>query len=111
MLPEVRVPRLVGLMAVDAREAAGAVGLHLAAGDRPDIHALAVDFVVRQYPPPGTEIPYAATVTVWFDLGGGEGGVRVPREPGPRGGGLRRELPEPEPPVTTRSAAPVSPGP
>ena len=38
-------------------------------------------------------------VTVWFDLGEGEGGggagVREPRRPIPPPGGLRRELDEP----------------
>ncbi|MET9495448.1 PASTA domain-containing protein [Streptomyces sp. NPDC006552] len=100
--PEVRVPKLVGLMAVDARGAAAGHGLRLAAPDRPDFAQTTVDYVVRQYPPPGTEVPRDATVTVWFDLGAGEGGggVRVPREPGPRGGGLRRELDEPAEPFT-----------
>ncbi|WP_343245966.1 PASTA domain-containing protein [Streptomyces sp. SID5785] len=94
------MPKLVGLMAVDAQAEAVAYGLRLAAGDRPDLGAAAVDHVVRQYPPPGVEVPRDAVVTVWFDFGEGEGGggagVRMPREPGPRGGGLRRELPEPE---------------
>ncbi|MFE6287902.1 PASTA domain-containing protein [Streptomyces sp. NPDC057877] len=100
--PEVRVPKLVGLMAVDAREAAEAHGVLLAAPDRPDFHRTVVDYVVRQYPPPGVEIPRGAVVTVWFDLGEGEGGggagVREPRVPGPPGGGVRRELDEPRDP-------------
>lgn len=69
--PEVRVPRLVGLMAVDAREAAMAHGVLLAAPDRPDFHRAVVDHVVRQYPPPGVEVPRGAVVTVWFDFGEG----------------------------------------
>ncbi|MCQ9133440.1 PASTA domain-containing protein [Streptomyces hilarionis] len=93
--PDVRVPRLVGLMAVDAREAAAAQGVLLAAPDRPDFHRAVVDHVVRQYPPPGVEVPRGAVVTVWFDFsegeGGGGAGVREPRVPGPGGGGLRRE--------------------
>jgi hypothetical protein len=96
--PEVRVPRLVGLMAVDARETAEARGVLLAAADRPAFHLTVIDHVVRQYPPPGAEVPRGAVVTVWFDLGGGGGGagVREPRRPGPpSGGGLRRELDEP----------------
>ncbi|MCQ4214625.1 MULTISPECIES: PASTA domain-containing protein [Streptomyces] len=97
--PEVPVPKFVGLMAVDAQAAALAYGVRLAAGDRPDLAGAAVEYVVRQYPLPGVEVPRDAVVTVWFDFGEGEGGggagVRVPREPGPRGGGLRRELPEP----------------
>lgn len=101
--PEVRVPRLVGLMAVDARAAAQAQGLALDAPDRPDFDLAVVDYVVRQYPQPGTEVPRESTVHVWFDFGEGEGGeggggVREPRAPGPGGGGLRRELDEPEDP-------------
>ncbi len=97
--PEVRVPRLVGLMAVDARERAKAGGVLLAAPDRPDFHLTVVDYVVRQYPLPGVEVPRGAVVTVWFDLGegesGGGAGVREPRRPGPPTGGLYRELDEP----------------
>ncbi|MEV5988619.1 PASTA domain-containing protein [Streptomyces sp. NPDC052051] len=97
--PEVRVPRLVGLMAVDAREAAARQGVLLAAPDRPDFHRTVVDHVVRQYPPPGTEVPRGAAITVWFDLGEGEGGggagVREPRPPARPPGGLLRELDEP----------------
>ncbi|MEU8585652.1 PASTA domain-containing protein [Streptomyces sp. NPDC048664] len=97
--PEVRVPRLVGLMAADAREAAARLGVLLAAPDRPDFHRTVVDHVVRQYPSPGAEVPLGAVVTVWFDRGGGEGGggagVREPRLPKPPPGGLRRELAEP----------------
>ncbi|BAC72545.1 hypothetical protein SAVERM_4833 [Streptomyces avermitilis MA-4680 = NBRC 14893] len=97
--PEVRVPRLVGLMAVDARETAEAGGVLLAAPDRPDSPLTFLDFVVRQYPPPGTEVPRGAVVTVWFDLGegggGGGAGVHEPRRPIPPPGGLRRELDEP----------------
>ncbi|MEU6001246.1 PASTA domain-containing protein [Streptomyces sp. NPDC047197] len=96
---EVRVPRLIGLMAVDARESAAKHGLLLAAPDRPDFHLVVLDFVVRQYPPPDTWIPRDAVVTVWFDLGPDEGeggaGVREPRRPGPADGGLRQELDEP----------------
>ncbi|MER6783152.1 PASTA domain-containing protein [Streptomyces sp. NPDC000658] len=91
-----RVPRLVGLMAVDAREAAAAQGVLLAAPDRPDLRRAVVDYVVRQYPPPGAEVPRGAVVTVWFDFsegeGGGGAGVREPRVPRPGGGGLQREL-------------------
>ncbi|WP_093780882.1 PASTA domain-containing protein [Streptomyces sp. yr375] len=94
-----RVPRLVGLMAVDAREAAMAHGVLLAAPDRPDFHRAVVDHVVRQYPPPGAEVPRGAVVTVWFDFGEGEGGggagVHEPRVPKPGGGGLQRELDQP----------------
>ncbi|MET7598962.1 PASTA domain-containing protein [Streptomyces sp. NPDC004082] len=97
--PEVRVPRLVGLMAVDARETAETQGIVLVAPDRPDFHLAVVDYVVRQYPPPGSEIPRGAAVTVWCEFtdgeGGGGSGVREPRTPGPPPGGLRRELDEP----------------
>lgn len=86
-------------MAVDAREAAEACGLLLAAPDRPDFHLAVVDHVVRQYPPAGAEVPRGAVVTVWFDFGEGEGGggagVREPRRGGPPPGGMRRELDEP----------------
>lgn len=84
--PEVRVPKFVGLMAVDAREAAAARGVQLTAPDRPDFRLTVVDYVVRQYPPPDTEVPRGAVVTVWFDLADGEGhggsGVNEPRMPG-----------------------------
>ncbi|MEW2567025.1 MULTISPECIES: PASTA domain-containing protein [unclassified Streptomyces] len=100
--PEVRVPRLVGLMAVDARETAEARGVLLAAPDRPDFDLTVVDYVVRQYPLPGSEVPRGAVVTVWFDLGEGEGGggagVREPRLPQPPSGGLQRELDPPHDP-------------
>ncbi len=93
------MPRLVGLMAVDAREAAEKRGVRLAAPDRPDFHRTVVDYVVRQYPLPGAEVPRGAVVTVWFDLsegeGGGGAGIREPRLPIPPPGGLRRELDEP----------------
>ncbi|MEU0053036.1 PASTA domain-containing protein [Streptomyces sp. NPDC006184] len=94
---DVRVPRLVGLMAVDAREAARAHGLFLTAPDRPDFHRAVVDYVVRQYPQPGAEVPPESTVHVWFDFGEGEGGggVREPRVPRPPAGGPPRELGEP----------------
>jgi hypothetical protein len=88
-------------MAVDARAAARAHGVRLDAPDRPDFHRAVVDYVVRQYPPAGAQIPRGAVVTVWFDLGEGEGGggsgVREPRVPGPPHGGIRRELSTPEP--------------
>ncbi|MFF9771804.1 PASTA domain-containing protein [Streptomyces sp. NPDC014636] len=92
-----RVPRLVGLMAVDARETARAQGLFLNAPDRPDLHLAVVDHVVRQYPQPGAEVPRESMVYVWFDFGDGEGGggVREPRIPAPPGGGLQRELDQP----------------
>ncbi|WP_279617070.1 PASTA domain-containing protein [Streptomyces silaceus] len=97
--PDVRVPRLTGLMATDAREAAARRGVRLVAPDRPGFHDVVVDYVVRQYPPPGVEVPHGAAVTIWFDLGPGEGeggaGVREPRRPGPPDGGLHRELDEP----------------
>ncbi|MGV9250483.1 PASTA domain-containing protein [Streptomyces sp. NPDC003697] len=101
--PDVRVPRLVGLMAVDARETAAARGVLLAAPDRPDFPHTVVDHVVRQYPLPGAEVPRGAVVTVWFDHGEGEGGggagVREPRVPRPPHGGIRREAGEPDDPL------------
>ncbi|MER5949324.1 PASTA domain-containing protein [Streptomyces sp. NPDC001904] len=101
--PEVHVPALVGLMAVDAQATALAFGLRLIPADRPALDEAAVDHVVRQYPLPGVEIPRDAAVTVWFDFGEGEGGggagVREPLGPGPRGGGMRRELDEPAAPL------------
>ncbi|WP_399887364.1 PASTA domain-containing protein [Streptomyces sp. BBFR51] len=99
--PDVRVPRLVGLMAVDAHEAARAEGLSLTAPDRPDVRLPVVDYVVRQYPQPGAQVPRDSMVYVWFDFGEGEGGggIREPRVPRPPLGGLERELTEPgEPP-------------
>ncbi|MEG3628964.1 PASTA domain-containing protein [Streptomyces poriticola] len=101
--PEVHVPRFVGLMAMDAREAARAQDLALTTPDRPDLPSAVVDYVVRQYPQPGAEVPRGSTVYVWFDLGEGEGGggMREPRMPPPPRGGLRRELTEPRehPPI------------
>ncbi|MFD5627743.1 MULTISPECIES: PASTA domain-containing protein [unclassified Streptomyces] len=97
--PEVRVPRFVGLMAVDARETAEARGVRLDAPDRPEFHLTVVDYVVRQYPPPDSEVPRGTVITVWFDFGESEGdggsGVREPRRSGPPPGGLHRELDEP----------------
>ncbi|MBC9726131.1 PASTA domain-containing protein [Streptomyces sp. TRM68367] len=92
-----RVPHLVGLMAVDACETARAQGLLLNAPDRPDFHLTVVDYVVRQYPQPGSEVPRESMVYVWFDFGEGEGGggMREPRVPKPPRGGLQRELDEP----------------
>ena len=95
--PDVRVPRLVGLMAVDARESARARGLSVNAPDRAVFPFVVVDYVVRQYPQPGTEVPRDSVVHVWFDFGEGEGGggVREPRGPKPPPGGFPRELEEP----------------
>ncbi|MFD7292644.1 PASTA domain-containing protein [Streptomyces sp. NPDC059897] len=110
--PDVPVPKLVGLMAVDARQAAREHGVLIVAADRDDFDRVAVEYVVRQYPLPGVEVPRDAVVTVWFDLGeggggGGGAGVRVPRAPGPRGGGMRREIDEPgEPPARSESFSP-----
>ncbi|MDT0434000.1 MULTISPECIES: PASTA domain-containing protein [Streptomyces] len=89
------VPKLVGLMAVDAREAARAHGLLVRAPDRPDFAV--VDYVVRQYPQPGAEVPRASMVYVWFDFGEGDGGggVREPLVPRGPTGGAQRELAEP----------------
>ena len=84
-------------MAVDARESARARGLSVDAPDRPDFQLAVVDYVVRQYPQPGTEVPRDSVVHVWLDFGEGEGGggVREPRGPVPPTGGLQRELEEP----------------
>ncbi|MBK3565344.1 MULTISPECIES: PASTA domain-containing protein [unclassified Streptomyces] len=92
-----RVPRLVGLMAVDARETAQARGLFINAPDRPDFHLAVVDYVVRQYPQPDAEVPRDSMVYVWFDFGEGDGGggMREPRIPRPPSGGMQRELDEP----------------
>ncbi|CAL9545095.1 PASTA domain-containing protein [Streptomyces hyderabadensis] len=108
---DVRVPRLVGLMAVDAYETAHGQGLSLYAPDRPDPRAAAVDHVVRQYPRPGAQVPRESTVYVWFDFGEGEGGggIREPRVPRPPLGGLGRELAEPgEPGVPPARCAALS---
>ncbi|MCL8015733.1 PASTA domain-containing protein [Streptomyces sp. AS02] len=104
-----RVPRLVGLMAMDAREAAKSHGLVLNAPDRPDFHLTVVDYVVRQYPQPGAEVPQDSMVYIWFDFGEGEGegggGVREPRIPRPPSGGMQRELDEPGDPYPVVSSA------
>lgn len=91
------MPKLVGLMAVDARETARARGLSVNAPDRPDFALTVVDYIVRQYPQPGAEVPRESMVYVWFDHGEGEGGggVREPLAPRPPHGGVRRELAEP----------------
>jgi hypothetical protein len=92
-------------MAVDAREAAAAQGVLLAAPDRPDFHRTVVDYVVRQSPPPGVEVPVGTVVTVWFEFregeGGGGAGVREPRVPPPGGGGLERERDRPKDPFAS----------
>ncbi|WP_405949892.1 PASTA domain-containing protein [Streptomyces prunicolor] len=92
-----RVPRLVGLMAVDARETAQSRGLFINSPDRPDFHLAVVDYVVRQYPQPDAEVARDSVVYVWFDFGEGDGGggMREPRIPRPPSGGMQRELDEP----------------
>ncbi|CAL9555158.1 PASTA domain-containing protein [Streptomyces sp. enrichment culture] len=107
--PEVRVPRLVGLMAEDAYDTARVQGLSLQSPDRPDLRHAVVDHVVRQYPQPGAQVPPESTVYVWFDFGEGEGGggIREPRVPRPPLGGLRRELAEPDEPPTRRTVLSV----
>lgn len=84
-------------MAIDARERAQAQGLFINSPDRPDFHLAVVDYVVRQYPQPGAEVPRDSMVYVWFGFtdGDGGGGSREPRVPRPPLGGLRRELDEP----------------
>ncbi|MGI5456948.1 PASTA domain-containing protein [Streptomyces sp. CA-249302] len=103
-----RVPRLVGLMAMDARRTAEATGLFLNAPDRPGLRfqQTMVDYVVRQYPQPNAEVPRDSVIYVWFDFGEGEGGggVREPRLPRPSGGGMQRELDEPGDELTLRPA-------
>src|SRR5690606_20768073 len=109
--PEVRVPHLVGLMAVDARESVRARGLFLHAPDRPELHLALVDHVVRQYPRPGAGGPRAAVVWVGLGVGGGGGGggVRAPRASGPPGGGLARALDDPRPPLLGDPLPPSGP--
>lgn len=82
---------------MDARESARARGLFLNAPDRPNFHLTVVDYVVRQFPQPGAEVPRESMVYVWFDFGEAEGGggVREPRVPRPPAGGLQRELDQP----------------
>lgn len=90
------MPRFVGRMAMDVREQAAACGLLLAAPDEPEFPRLATDYVVRQYPSPGVEVPRGAVVTLWFGPEDeGNGGVREPRAPRPPRGGMSRELNEP----------------
>ncbi|MFJ9662003.1 PASTA domain-containing protein [Streptomyces griseoflavus] len=106
--PDVRVPRPVGLMAVDARASARARGPFVDAPDRPDFRLTVVDHVVRRYPRPGTEVPRHSVVHVWFGSGPGEGGggVREPRGPAPPPGGPERE---PEEPAAPRAVVLSSP--
>ncbi len=93
---DVRVPRLVGLMAVDARESARARGLSLDAPGRPDFPHAVVDYVVRQYPQPGTPVPRHPWCTCgWTSAKAKAVEGREPRGPLPPPGGLRRELEEP----------------
>jgi hypothetical protein len=94
-------------MAMDAREAAKSRGLFINAPDRPDFHLTAVEYVVRQYPAPGAEVPRDSLVYVWFDFGEGEGGggVREPRIPRPPTGGMQRELDEPGDPYAVVNSA------
>ncbi|MFJ9901942.1 PASTA domain protein [Streptomyces sp. NPDC101152] len=94
-------------MAMDAREAAKSRGLFINAPDRPDFHLTAVEYVARQYPAPGAEVPRESMVYVWFDFGEGEGGggVREPRIPRPPSGGLQRELDEPGDPYAVVGSA------
>lgn len=89
---------------MDVREQAAACGLLLSAPDEPEFPLLTTDYVVRQYPLPGIEVPRGAVVTLWFGHadegdgdgdGGGGGSVREPRVPRPPHGGLARELNEP----------------
>ncbi|MFD6414745.1 PASTA domain-containing protein [Streptomyces sp. NPDC060194] len=100
-VPEVKVPKFVGMVALDAREAAAERDLVLESPTTPDLPGLSLEYVVRQYPEPGVYVPWGAVVTVWFDFGGedpgGGAGVREPRLPGPPDGGLRVELDEPRP--------------
>lgn len=95
----VRVPRLIGLMGMDAVGRAQEHGLVTESPDRPEEPG-EVGYVVRQYPPPGAEVPQGAVVTVWFDAWPGDeeggSGVREPLRPEPGSGGLERELPEPD---------------
>lgn len=94
---------------MDAREEAKSHGLLLDAPDRPDFPLVVVDYVVRQYPHPGAEVPRDSMVYVWFEFGegGGEGGggVREPRVPRPPSGGPQRELDEPGDPYVVVSPA------
>ncbi|MFC7310039.1 PASTA domain-containing protein [Streptomyces monticola] len=95
--PDVRVPKFVGVMAMDVREQAAACGLLVEAPEEPEFPLMVTDYVLRQYPPPGADVPFGTVVTLWFDSGegGGEGGVREPRTPQPPSGGIRREVNEP----------------
>lgn len=88
-------------MTVDARETAEAGGVTLVAPELPDLQLSVVDYVVRQYPPPGVTVPRGAAVTVWFESGDDGGGVREPRGGGSPPG-LRRALDEPGDPFAVR---------
>ncbi|CAM5605160.1 PASTA domain protein OS=Streptomyces violarus OX=67380 GN=FHS41_002985 PE=4 SV=1 [Streptomyces violarus] len=86
-------------MAVDAREAAPGTGRAPRRTGPARLLPPVVDYVVRQYPPPGAEVPRGVVVTVWFDpRGRRRPGVREPRLPDPPRGGMRRELLTPEEP-------------
>lgn len=74
-------------MAMDARKSAEATGLFLNAPDRPDFHQTVVEYVVRQYPQPGAEVPRDSVIYVWFDFGEGRAAEACvsPVSPGPPG--------------------------
>ncbi|MFE9249946.1 PASTA domain-containing protein [Streptomyces sp. NPDC007088] len=95
----VLVPRLVGLMSLDAVEQSQSRGLVTETPDRPEAPD-PVAYVVRQYPAPDTVVLKGSVVTVWFDAGpgedGGGSGVREPLRPEPGSGGMLREANEPD---------------
>nr|WP_308801795.1 PASTA domain-containing protein [Streptomyces polyasparticus] len=94
------VPKFVGQMAMDVREQAALAGLLVEAPQEPAFPFMVTDYVVRQFPEPGAQVPFGAIVTLWFDFGPDEGeggsGVREPRTPRPPHGGMQRELDEPD---------------
>ncbi|GEL18184.1 hypothetical protein PA7_20210 [Pseudonocardia asaccharolytica DSM 44247 = NBRC 16224] len=83
----VRVPRLVGLAAEAAHDAALDAGV-LAVDQDPSHTATMDGTVVRQQPMPGREVKVGTSVLIWVRTdsdggGGGGGGSRLPTGPRP----------------------------
>ncbi len=97
--PLVVVPDVAGLTLIEALRAFGEGDLRPAAAD-PDGPPLSSqtpsDVIVDQSPEAGARVPAGSPVRLWFRSGGGgEGGVREPRRPGPDPKSAREMLPEP----------------
>jgi hypothetical protein len=95
---QVVVPSVVGLAWARAREVLMDSGLVAALDpDGPPLGAFGwpEGAVTDQSPEAGARVPAGSAVRLWFESGGGEGGVREPRRPQPHPKGGRAMLPEP----------------